>query len=251
MVAVAREASKHVKVALSGDAADELFAGYVTYRADLMMRLFSRTPAELRVAFARIVRARLREEEVNKTGWRFKVRQFAKGLPDDPQAAHASWRELHERAEVVDALGKAHAQEIAEHPPTRHALRHYAEVSDLHWLDQHLYVDAKTWLADDILVKVDRAAMASSLETRAPFLAASVVELAAALPPSLKLGLRKGKIALRDVAAGLLPPATMAKAKAGFSAPVNAWFGWSGDNEYKHFNRAVRSWWSERPSQTV
>jgi asparagine synthase (glutamine-hydrolysing) len=190
------------------------------------------------------------EEQALKTTWRFKVRQFAKGLPNEPTAAHALWRALHTDREVVEALGIANAREIREHPPTRFALRHYRDVADLPWLDQHLYVDAKTWLADDLLVKVDRAAMASSLETRAPFLAREVVEYAASLPIHLKLGPRVGKVALRRAAASLLPAETLRKPKAGFSAPINAWFGWTGDNEYKHFNRAVRSWWTEGARST-
>jgi asparagine synthase (glutamine-hydrolysing) len=246
MVAVAREASRHVKVALSGDGADEILAGYVTYRADHAMSYLGRMPPRLRKLMSRALRRYVREDGTQKTGWRFKARQFAKGLPVGPAAAHAMWRELHSGAEVVAALGASVAEEVAAHPPSRIALRHYADVPDLAWLDQHLYVDAKTWLTDDVLVKVDRSAMASSLETRAPFLAREVVELSAGLPLHLKLGPRVGKVALRRAAASFLPRATLRKSKAGFSAPVNAWFGWSGDNEYKHFNLAVRQWWSER-----
>jgi asparagine synthase (glutamine-hydrolysing) len=245
MVAVARTAARHVKVALSGDGADEILAGYVTYRADQALSWLARVPKPLRGAIARAIRRCIREEQARKTSWRFKARQFAKGLPRGPAAAHAMWRELHSDLEVIEALGAANAAEIREHPPTRWALRHYRDVSDLAWLDQHLYVDAKTWLTDDVLVKVDRAAMASSLETRAPYLAPGVVEHAAALPLHLKLGPRVGKVALRRAVASLLPPETLRKPKAGFSAPVNAWFGWTGDNEYKHFNRAVRGWWTD------
>jgi asparagine synthase (glutamine-hydrolysing) len=245
MVAVAREARKHVTVALSGDGADELMAGYVTYRADQLMGWLARVPGGLREVLASAMRRSIPEERSRKTGWRFKARQFAKGLPMSAAAAHAMWREIHSDREVIDALGAASAAEIREHPPTRAALRHYRDVADLHWLDRHLYVDAKTWLCDDVLVKVDRAAMASSLETRAPYLARGVAEYAAALPIPLKLGRRLGKVALRDAARSLLPAQTIRKPKAGFSAPVNAWFGWTEDNEYKHFNRAVRGWWAE------
>ena len=245
MVAVARVAAGHVKVALSGDGADEILAGYVTYRADQALSWLARVPKGWRGALSRAMRRCIPEEDARKTTWRFKARQFAKGLPSDPSAAHAMWRELHSDREVIEALGAANAEEIREHPPTRAALRYYRDVPDLPWLDQHLYVDAKTWLTDDVLVKVDRAAMASSLETRAPFLAREVVENAASLPLHLKLGRRVGKVALRRAAASLLSAETLRKPKAGFSAPINAWFGWTGDNEYKHFNRAVRGWWTE------
>jgi asparagine synthetase B (glutamine-hydrolysing) len=90
--------------------------------------------------------------------------------------------------------------------------------------------------------------MAASLETRVPFLGRDVVELAASLPVGLKLGPRHGKVALRRVALPLLPTETLRKPKAGFSAPINAWFGWTEENEYRCFNRAVRDWWMERSS---
>jgi asparagine synthase (glutamine-hydrolysing) len=244
MVAVARIAAQHVKVALSGDGADEILAGYVTYRADEIHGWATRMPKPLRRAIARAMLL-IPEEKSRKTTWRFKARQFAKGLPSEAAEAHATWREVHSDREVVAMLGAANAAEIREHPPTRWAVRHYADVADLAPLDQHLYVDAKTWLADDILVKVDRAAMASSLETRVPYLARELVELTAGLPAHLKLGRRAGKVALRRAAVSLLPAETLRKPKAGFSAPVNAWFGWTEDNEYKHFNRAVREWWTE------
>jgi asparagine synthase (glutamine-hydrolysing) len=244
MVMVARVASRHVKVVLSGDGADEILAGYVTYRADQVLSWLTGVPPAWREALSRAVDRYVPEEQALKTTWRFKVRQFAKGLPREPGAAHVMWRALHSHREVVDVLGSANAEEIREHPPTRFALRYYRDVADLPWLDQHLYVDAKTWLADDMLVKVDRASMASSVEARAPYLAKEVAEYAASLPLHLKLGSR-GKVALRRAAASLLPEATIRKPKAGFSAPINAWFGWTGDNEYKHFNRAVRSWWTD------
>jgi asparagine synthase (glutamine-hydrolysing) len=242
MVAVAEEAARHVKVALSGDGADEILAGYETYRADRVLSWLSHVPAPLRSRVSAAVRRHVSEETSRKTTWRFKARQFARGLPLDRQHAHAAWRTLHTYDEIVRSVGAEHAEELREHPPFRVFERHYREVPDLDPLDQHLYVDAKTWLVDDILVKVDRAAMASSLETRAPFLAREVVEIAASLPVHLKLGARRGKIALRRIAETLLPVETTRKRKSGFSAPVNAWFLWTDDNEYRRFNEAVRDW---------
>jgi len=242
MVAVAREAARHVKVVLSGDGADEILAGYEIYRADRIMSWLSRVPTWVRSTAAQAVRRHVAEETSRKTTWRFKVRQFARGLPREPQSAHGEWRILHTEDEIIPHVGIEHAEEIRQHPPSRIFQRHYRDVPDLDLLDQHLYVDAKTWLVDDVLVKVDRACMASSLEARAPFLAREVVEVAAGLPVHLKLGAFRGKIALRRVAKSMLPVQTLRKRKSGFSAPVNAWFQWGDDNEYRRFNRAVREW---------
>jgi asparagine synthase (glutamine-hydrolysing) len=102
--------------------------------------------------------------------------------------------------------------------------KYRAEVADCHFLDQTLYVDFKTWLVDDILVKVDRATMAHSLEARAPFLDHRLVEFAASLPPEWKLkGLRK-KHLLKASQRCRLPRRIVERRKHGFNAPVSDWF---------------------------
>jgi len=90
-------------------------------------------------------------------------------------------------------------------------------------LDRSLYVDLKTYLADDILVKVDRMSMAHGLEVRAPFLDHRVVEFIASLPSELKLRGRTTKVILREAMRNLLPPEVLSKPKHGFEAPINRW----------------------------
>ena len=90
-------------------------------------------------------------------------------------------------------------------------------------LDRSLYVDLKTYLADDILVKVDRMSMAHALEVRAPFLDHRVVEFVAALPAGLKLRGRTTKFILREAMRPILPGAVLAKPKHGFTAPISRW----------------------------
>jgi len=90
-------------------------------------------------------------------------------------------------------------------------------------LNRSLYVDLKTYLADDILVKVDRMSMAHGLEVRAPFLDHRLVEFVAALPSALKLRRRTSKFLLRLAMRPVLPPAVLSKPKKGFSAPVGDW----------------------------
>src|SRR5262249_34035568 len=93
-----------------------------------------------------------------------------------------------------------------------------------HFLDQALYVDTKTWLCDDVLVKVDRMTMAHGLEARAPFLDHRIMEFAASLPPEWKLHGFRGKHPLKRSQPRTLPAEVIARAKRGFNAPIPRWF---------------------------
>jgi asparagine synthase (glutamine-hydrolysing) len=101
--------------------------------------------------------------------------------------------------------------------------RRFDEVAGAHPIDQAMYVDMKTWLADNILVKVDRATMASSLESRAPYLDHRLVEFAASLPTEWKLRRLTKKFILRKALRSRLPESILARKKKGFNAPVSHW----------------------------
>jgi asparagine synthase (glutamine-hydrolysing) len=239
MVAVAEEASRHVKVVLSGDAADEVLAGYPTYVADAIRRGLEPIPWSVRQATAAWLR-RLPARRHQKTGLSFRAAQFGRGLAQDPCRAHYAWRELHSLEDRIALLGVEHAEEIRASDPEKVFRRHYDEAEGLDWLARQLYVDAKTWLVDDILVKADRATMAVSLESRAPFLARELVEFIGGLPSSLKLRGLRGKYVLRRALRHVLPRQTLRKRKAGFNAPISLWLGnHSPENEFRFFNRYV------------
>jgi asparagine synthase (glutamine-hydrolysing) len=237
MVEIARLAGEHVKVVLSGDGADEIFGGYATYLADRLKRQLDGVPSFIRRRLARVL---ARSPVSNrKTGLGFRLRQFARGLPEDHRRAHYAWRELSTEAERRAWLADASAEELAETHPFHTFRRHYDEAADLDPLAQHLYVDAKTWLTDDVLVKVDRATMASSVEARCPYLDRALVEYVASIPSSLKIRRGRQKYLLKKMLADKLPAETLNKKKAGFNAPINQWLGHSGDDEFRFFNRWV------------
>jgi asparagine synthase (glutamine-hydrolysing) len=102
-------------------------------------------------------------------------------------------------------------------------LRHFQETTSRDWLAQQQYVDIKTYLADNILTKVDRMSMAVSLETRVPLLDHRIVEFALNLPPHLKIHRGQTKVILRRAMAGRLPKAILNKPKQGFSIPLKHW----------------------------
>lgn len=213
---------KHVTVALSGDGADELFAGYPTYMADRMHRVLKRIPGPL-VRMALSGYRSLVPASHGKVSFDYKLRQFLAAHSLSEQRAHYSWRQLFTRQEWTSLLDPEHVAAAGDYDPWTRFASFYEEVQGLDPLDQALYVDIKTWLADDILVKVDRTSMAHSLEARAPFLDTRIVEFAAGLPPSFKMKGREKKRILRASQTPLLPSAIFKRRKRGFNAPVAHW----------------------------
>jgi asparagine synthase (glutamine-hydrolysing) len=113
--------------------------------------------------------------------------------------------------------------DAAPHDGFDEAARWFAELPDAHPLDRAMFVDMKTWLVDDVLVKVDRATMAHGLESRAPYLDHRLVELAASVPVDWKVTLRGKKILLKRALDGHVPAPVLTRRKAGFNAPVARW----------------------------
>lgn len=214
-----REARKHLTVALSGDGGDELLAGYTTHAADRWRRVTSLIPGPL-LAVASLAANRLPDDR-RKIGPMFKLKQFLSGAQLNACDAHAWWRMLLKR-DALRTLIAPDAWDDAFNPfaPFQRA---WDEAPGLNPLDRMLYVDYRTWLADDILVKVDRASMAHGLEVRSPFLDHRLVEFCAGLPSHLKLSGFRGKKILRDVARGQVPAGVIARKKTGFNAPVSHW----------------------------
>lgn len=224
---LARFARERVTVALSGDGGDELFGGYDTYVADALRRGLAWLPAGILGAASGLVGGVLPARR-GKVTWDFKIRRFLDYAARPEEIAHADWRRIFAPAEIAALLRPTwrHAAEADVYADARRAAE---EARDLHWLDRLGYVDLRTWLPDDILVKVDRATMAHGLEARAPFLDHRLAEFAAGLAPELKMAGLARKRVLKRSQRRRLPAATLARRKAGFNAPVADWIeGWSG-----------------------
>lgn len=221
MYALAEMARDDVVVALSGDGGDEIFGGYETYVADLLRHRTRWLPRPL------IILARRWLDSVpaswSKVGFQFKLKQFLAAHGRDPVAAHFGWREIFRHEEKHALLRPEHRDDVMAADPAAE-FRHFdRDVSGLSLLDRMSYIDIKTWLVDDILVKVDRATMAHGLEARAPFLDYRLVELAASLPPDFKLRRLTKKWILKKALAGRVPQAVLARPKKGFNAPLAHW----------------------------
>ncbi len=226
--ALARFASQHVPVVLTGEGGDELFAGYPTYLGHRHAGIADHVPAGIAegiVALARRFRPRHHHVTIAHMLERF---MGVRGL--SPFARHLAWfgtarpeeamALLHPdlRAAVVPSAPLAHAQHLSEQlvdmqlmTPTRAPLTAYQ------------LLDFETYLSGDLLTKVDRCTMAHGVESRAPFLRTSLIEFALALPDDAKLRGTSGKWALKQAAAELLPRDILARRKQGFSPPFSAW----------------------------
>ena len=223
---LSRFTRRHVTVALSGDGGDECFAGYETYVADKLHGFASRMPSGLRATLPGML-DRFLPVSHNKVDWTDKLRRFSGALALGPECAHTSWRDIMSEAQLASVMRPDWRGQLGPRDKTslfdRYFARHFDEVKDCHPLDQATYVDIKTWLADDILVKADRMSMAHSLEVRCPLLDHRVVEFAAQLPPDFKLSGYSKKHCLRLSQRGRVPDAILDRAKRGFTAPVSRW----------------------------
>ncbi len=221
-VLLCRLASANVKVSLSGDAGDELFGGYDHYdKARRLWRAMGRTPGPLRQHMARSLKSFSSAGLELATG-SGRVRQILNrlsNLADVLPAPSDLW--LYHLLMSPNRDPRAWLKD-ADEPPT-----HFEETATWASLPEPLqrmtYLDFVTYLPDDILVKVDRAAMAVGLETRVPLLDHRVIELAWRLPASFKQNRSQGKWLLRQILHQYVPPALVDRPKKGFAAPIAEW----------------------------
>lgn len=251
MYLVSQLAFEKMKVVLSGDGADELFAGYITYNADRYFRALQWIPPALRKLGYLLVKNSKTHSD-RKINFRYKLRQFLGGSRGDACFAHYSWRMFFSPEERLEIMGPDFKDLVYDTDPVHEFRKHYDKTRGLHWLDRFLYVDAMTWLTDDILFKADRMTMANGLEARSPFLDDEVAAFAASLPPELKMKGGDKKYLLKKAAAGLLPEAVFSKPKSGFNAPVGNWIGTGSGDEFRSFNKFVHEHFRGRyPAKTA
>lgn len=204
---LARLARENVKVVLSGEGGDELFAGYPKYRMARMMRASHLVPAALRSAVvdgldphlrSRAARARI---ALRVAGARTEAEQFAQWFA--PFSAR-------ERSVLLHGLDQHTDEQWSDEP------------RDL--VGRMLAQDLRGWLPDNLLERGDRMSMAASLELRPPLLDHRLVELAFRLPSSVKVRRGVTKWALKEVARRYLPDEVVDRRKVGFRVPLDAWF---------------------------
>ena len=206
-------ASRHVKVVLTGQGADEPFAGYARYLGQRYGNTYRRIPAGLR---------------------RWVVDPLVEGLPRNERLKRAvrslgtsdPFDRLVRIHTIVDDRLKQDLYRNGDIPRSRYAgiQRWHDDVATLDPLSGMLYVDARTSLADNYLMYGDKMAMAVSLEARVPFLDLRLMSLVESIPPHFKIRGRQQKYILKRAIAPWLPPDVLTRPKIGFTTPVDRWF---------------------------
>ena len=214
---VAELARRQVTVVLSGDGGDETFAGYRTYRAATRRVGAMRTPIFLRRLAAQAGR-------LFPAGHR--LGQTLRRLPLNVLDRHLEVMSCFTRSDLALLLAPEMRGALARHDPYQAARECYAHANQtIGSVPSLLALDFETFLAEDILVKVDRMSMLHSLEVRAPLLDHVLLEYVARLPFDLKLRGDTSKWALRESVRHLLPPGILERDKQGFGVPLRRWFG--------------------------
>ncbi|MBQ1607262.1 MAG: asparagine synthase (glutamine-hydrolyzing) [Lachnospiraceae bacterium] len=224
---VSNTAAQHVKVALSGEGADEFFGGYNIYHEPFSLAGYQKLPKGLRKGLAACVKA---------IPLRFKGKNFIiRGSKDVEErfVGNAFMFNEAEREKILKApTGHYDHKELTK--PYYEKVKHLDDVTKMQ------YIDVNFWLIGDILLKADKMSMANSLEVRVPFLDRKVFELARTIPTKYKVTDSNTKVAMREAAHRYLPDMVAEKKKLGFPVPIRIWL-----KEEKYYNIVKEAFTSE------
>jgi len=215
---VSRLARQNVTVALAGDGGDESFGGYEKYIADCREH-------QVRQYVPRLVLKLMQSAAHGRPGvMARKVRTLTGGALADPAVAFYRTNTFIEDELLSELLDGRLKRDTDGYDPARHTVAAWENVRGADHITCMLYTDLKTYLPDDILVKVDRMSMAHSLEVRAPILDYRVIQFAASLPSSWKIRGAAKKYLLKKTFSKILPDSILNRRKHGFTAPISDWF---------------------------
>jgi asparagine synthase (glutamine-hydrolysing) len=206
-----------VTVALSGEGSDELFGGYLTYRADRLAQTARCIPKLARKSLLKALK--YWPVSNDKISFEYKMKRFLEGslLPSDE--AHTYWNGSFSKTQQTALLSNRTENSVLdlftkEMPCGTHSGS----------LSRYLAFDQRYYLTDDLLQKVDRMSMAHSLEVRPPYLDHRIIEFAASLPDRLKIDGRNQKVILKHLMRNKLPDSVLNRSKTGLDIPTHDWF---------------------------
>ena len=220
---VARMTRNYVKVVLTGDAGDENFAGYPRYLRSEWVASFTKLPEKLRKdLLPRLLRKfsafHCREKALNR------LADFVASLSQDQANNYAEQIKIFNRKEKENIYTKEFSKGVEGIDSLDFLINKFEESGTENLLDSLLYVDINSYLPEDLLVKMDIATMANSLEARIPFLDHKFMEFVASIPSRLKLKGSKTKFILKAAFRDFLPDTIFKRRKMGFGVPVSRWF---------------------------
>jgi asparagine synthase (glutamine-hydrolysing) len=215
---LAEMASQHVTVALNGDGGDESFAGYNRYHYNLKLRAVTGLPGPLLAAMqgggAMLAKGRMSE----------RLGRRVQRVALSPSSMYVSLMSAFDERRRTALLTPEFERALGGQRPEQMFAAAWSGARCANEIDRMLCVDVATYLPGDLLVKMDIATMAHSLEARSPFLDHKLMEFAAALPAHLKLDGANGKAILKRALARRLPATVLDRPKMGFGVPLGRWF---------------------------
>ena len=212
-------AKKDVTVALGGDGADELFAGYDPFKALKPAKLYSSlVPNKVHQLLTTVTRA-LPVSHRNMS-WDFKLKRFLSGLGYEDNLRNAIWLSTLPPGHISSLFGQSmNLQQVYDQ-----AISSWQAPGVENEIDATAQFYTEVYLQNNILTKIDRAGMLNSLEVRAPFLDIDLVNLVRTIPSSLKFRGTESKYILRKALSRILPVEILTRPKKGFGAPIGRWF---------------------------
>jgi len=219
---VARETRKHVTVALNGDGGDESFAGYERYAAMRLAERYHRIPALLRESVVRQAIELIPSSETKRSRIR-DVKRFIHAASLPKVERYLRWVSVFDSEAKQELYTEDFQQQTGGISAAGMLDPWFARANGSGIVDAALLTDIMTYLPNDLLVKVDIATMANSLEARSPFLDHHVIEFAASLPEQLKLRGLTTKYLLKRMLKRLLPAENLDRRKMGFGVPIGPW----------------------------
>jgi len=208
---------EYVTVALSGEGSDELFGGYLTYRADRLASMARFVPGSLRRSLLGLLRYWPVSNE--KISLEYKFKRFLEGSLLLADEAHIYWNGSFcesQQGKLLWQKNQASILDLFQDDLPKPTGRGH--------LNRYLAFDQRYYLTDDLLQKVDRMSMAHSIEVRPPYLDHRIIEFAASLPDELKINGRKQKVVLKSLLKNKLPWSILNRPKIGLDIPTHDWF---------------------------
>ena len=220
---VARETRKHVTVALNGDGGDESFAGYERYFAMRLAEKYHKIPHAVRKILIERAVQMLPASEIKRSRTR-DLKRFVEAASLPKVERYFRWVSAIDRQSKENLRTEEFSRQIAGNDSADILKTWFAESNGGGIVDATMFTDQQTYLPNDLLVKVDIATMANSLEARSPFLDHKVIEFAASLPENIKLRGTETKYLLKKAASRIVPPQVLYRKKMGFGVPLTHWF---------------------------